>query len=90
VIGRTYTYQKLTQFSQGNNVLDAHASNTGGFLSEIHVFHHLNREGLLEKTEPISTLKQLSYRKYPFQKLNQLSQGDNMQDTAVSNIDGFL
>jgi hypothetical protein len=33
IICRKYSYQKLTQFSQGNHVLDAHASNTDGFLS---------------------------------------------------------
>jgi hypothetical protein len=26
-----YSFQKLTQFSQGHNVLDLHASNTYGF-----------------------------------------------------------
>jgi hypothetical protein len=30
---RKYSFQKLTQFSQGNNVLDALGSNTDGFLS---------------------------------------------------------
>jgi hypothetical protein len=30
---RKYSYPKLTQFSQANNVLDAPASNTDGFLS---------------------------------------------------------
>jgi hypothetical protein len=29
---RKYSFQKLTQFSEGNNVLDAPASNTNGFL----------------------------------------------------------
>jgi hypothetical protein len=28
-----YLYQKLTQFSQGNNVLDAPSSNTHGFFA---------------------------------------------------------
>jgi hypothetical protein len=32
-IGRKYYFQKLSQFSEGNNVLDASASNTHGFLS---------------------------------------------------------
>jgi hypothetical protein len=31
--GRKYSSQKLTQFLQGNNVLDAPASNIDGFLS---------------------------------------------------------
>jgi hypothetical protein len=32
-----YSFQKLTQFSQGNNVLDAAASNIKGFFGEIQV-----------------------------------------------------
>jgi hypothetical protein len=33
LIPREYTFQKLTQFLQGNNVLDAPASDKSGFLS---------------------------------------------------------
>jgi hypothetical protein len=33
LIGRHHYFQKLTQFSQGNNVLDAPLSNIGGFPS---------------------------------------------------------
>jgi hypothetical protein len=33
MIFRKYSFQKLTQFSEGNNVLDAPASNTDGFPS---------------------------------------------------------
>jgi hypothetical protein len=32
------SFQKLTQFSHGNNVLDAAASNIDGFLGEKQVF----------------------------------------------------
>jgi hypothetical protein len=32
MISSKYSFQKLTQLSQGNNVLDAHASNTDGFI----------------------------------------------------------
>jgi hypothetical protein len=32
MIWRKYSFQKLTQFTQGNNVLDAAASNTDGFV----------------------------------------------------------
>ena len=35
---RKHCIKKLTQYSQGINVLDAPASDTDGFLSEIHVF----------------------------------------------------
>jgi hypothetical protein len=45
VISRKYFFQKLTQFSQGNNVIHAAASNTHSFLSkDICVSSsHLNR-----------------------------------------------
>jgi hypothetical protein len=33
LICRMYSFQKLTQFSQGDNVLDAPTSNIDGFLS---------------------------------------------------------
>jgi hypothetical protein len=36
-----YSFQKLTQFSQGNNVLDAAASNIDGCLGGIHVLFKL-------------------------------------------------
>jgi hypothetical protein len=39
---RMYSFQKLIQFFQENNVLDAPASNTDGFLQEIHLFHQLS------------------------------------------------
>jgi hypothetical protein len=31
--GRQYSFQKLTPYSQVNNMLDAHTSNIDGFLS---------------------------------------------------------
>jgi hypothetical protein len=34
LLGRQYSFQKLTQFSQGNNMLDAPPSNLGGFPSK--------------------------------------------------------
>jgi hypothetical protein len=43
---RNYSIQKLMQFSQGNNVLDAPASKTDVFLGEIHIFLHFSRRGL--------------------------------------------
>jgi hypothetical protein len=44
--GRKYSFQKLTQLSQGTNVLDASASNTYGFLSRDTVFLKLSLIGL--------------------------------------------
>jgi hypothetical protein len=42
-----YSYQELTQFSQGNNVLDASVSNTTCFFLEIHVYLQFSRIGQL-------------------------------------------
>jgi hypothetical protein len=46
----------------------------------------------LEETEPKSTLKNLTCRKYLVQDVivNRFSQGNNMLDAAASNIDDFL
>jgi hypothetical protein len=81
-------FQKLTQFSQGNNVLDSTALTHMLFFQEIHVFHKLCWVGLFG-TEPISTLKNPSCRKFSFQKQTQFSQGNNVLDVAASNTDGF-
>jgi hypothetical protein len=42
MIYRKSSFQKRTQYKQGNNVLDAPASNTDGCLGEKHVFLHLS------------------------------------------------
>jgi hypothetical protein len=42
LIGRKDSFQKLTQFSHGNNVLEAAASNIDGFFEEIHVGFQLS------------------------------------------------
>jgi hypothetical protein len=86
LICRKYTFQKLTQFLQGNNVLDAPACDTSGFLSR-DTFLQLSQIAYLQ---PISTLKLLSCRKYSCQKLTQFSQGNNVLDVPASNADGFL
>jgi hypothetical protein len=45
--GRKYSFQNLTQFSQGNSVLDAAASNTDFFFfGDIYVFLQLGWIGL--------------------------------------------
>jgi hypothetical protein len=38
MICRKYSFQKLTQFSQGNNILDPAALTQMFFFGEIHVF----------------------------------------------------
>jgi hypothetical protein len=44
----------------------------------------------LHETKQISGLKQLSFRKYAFQKQTEFSQVNNVQDDADSNTHGFL
>jgi hypothetical protein len=46
MIDSKYSFEDLTQFSQGNNVIDAAASNIDGFFAEIHVFLQLRLIGL--------------------------------------------
>jgi hypothetical protein len=65
--GRQYSFQKLTQFSLGNNVLDAPISNIDGFLSRDTVFLHLSIQAYLEQSEFFSPLKTLMGRQYFFQ-----------------------
>jgi hypothetical protein len=44
LICRKYTFQKLTQFLQGNNVLDAPASDTSGFSLESYMCFYNSAE----------------------------------------------
>jgi hypothetical protein len=44
----------------------------------------------MEQRDPMSTLKQLSCRKYSFQNLKPFSQGNNMLDAAASNTNGLF
>jgi ABC-type uncharacterized transport system involved in gliding motility auxiliary subunit len=44
----------------------------------------------LKQKQPNFTLKHLSFRKYSFQNLNRVSQGNNVLDDADSNIDDFV
>jgi hypothetical protein len=46
MIFRKYFFQKLTQISLGNNVVDAAASYFHGFIGEIHLFLHFCRRSL--------------------------------------------
>jgi hypothetical protein len=61
------------------------------FFGENHVFLQLSAEyAYLCQRELISTLKNLSCRRYSFQKLTQFSQGNNVLDFPASNTDGSL
>jgi hypothetical protein len=88
---RKYSFQKLTEFSQGNQVLDAPASNTDNILP---------RDTCVSSTQmkrPIWTnislaqpLIYLTCKKYSLEKLTQFSQGNDLMDAPHCNIDAFL
>jgi hypothetical protein len=91
MICRKRSFQKLTQFLHGNNVLGAAACNIDGFLFwEIHLFLQLSWIGLFGTKWAFSTLKTLTCRKHSFLKRTQLSQRNNVLEAAASNIGGFL
>jgi hypothetical protein len=54
--------------------------------------HFLNLAELanLDQNEPFSKLKTMISRKYSYQKLTQLAEENNVLDSAVSTICGFL
>jgi hypothetical protein len=67
MICRQFFIQKLMQFSQGNNVIHAPASNTDGFFFKRHMsFINLDELAYLEKNEPFSTFKTMFHRIIPF------------------------
>jgi hypothetical protein len=66
-------------------VLDAASVNIDVFLERYMYFLNSAELAYLEQTDPISTLKRLSCRKYSFQKLTQFSPGNNMLDVPASN-----
>jgi hypothetical protein len=85
-----FSFQKLTQFSQRNNALEAPASNIDGFLcidtcvSSIQLNRHIwGKQSILPPETP--KLWEVS-----FQKLIQFSKGNNVLDAAASNTDGVL
>jgi hypothetical protein len=83
---RKYSFQEVSQFSQGNNELYAPAYNRNDFLWKDTCFFFFNwvEYAYLDQTEPMSTLKHLRGRKYSFQKVTQLSQGSNVLDVRAS------
>jgi hypothetical protein len=69
MICRKCSFQKLSPFSQGNNIRDAPVSHTHGFRGQINVFPQLNRIVLLKQNETFSNLKVQICRKYSFQNV---------------------
>jgi hypothetical protein len=73
---RKYSFQKLTQLSLGNNVIDLPASEPVISIERYMCLFNSAEEYYLEQRETISTFKNLSCRKYYFQTLMQLSHGN--------------
>jgi hypothetical protein len=67
LIRMKYSFPKLTQFSQGNSVLDAPTFDTDCFFMSDTCVIQLNWVRLLEQKEPNNTRKILIGRKYFFQ-----------------------
>jgi hypothetical protein len=53
-------------------------------------FFYSAEQASWEQTEPISTLRTMSFKKYSFPKLTQFSQGKNVLDAPASTSDGGL
>jgi hypothetical protein len=81
---------KRNQFSLGNNLLVFQLLTYMVFSAGIYVFLQLWWIGLFGRRKPISTLRNLTCKKYCFQRDSQFSQGNNVLDAAASNIDGFF
>jgi hypothetical protein len=81
---------KQSQFLQVNTVLDAPASNTDGFLWEIHTFHHITWTALFGTKWVFPIFITVICRKYCFPKLTEFSQENNVLDFAASSVFGFL
>jgi hypothetical protein len=85
---RKNSFQKLTQFSVRNNVLDATVSIVDHFCSRGTCVSSIQLSRTLWTKWPFSTLKCRICSQYSFKNyLN--SQENNVPDSAGSNIDGF-
>jgi hypothetical protein len=87
---KKYSYQKLTEFSQGSHVLDVPPTNTDGFLSRDTCFFNSAVKVFLEQRDPNTILINLSCRKYSYQKLTQFSHENNVLGAPASNTGDYL
>jgi hypothetical protein len=83
-------FSKTIMILTENNVLLSSASNTDDFLWEIPVFLQLSWIRLFGIKWAFSTFKTVICRSYSFQKLIQLSKGNNVLDATASSIHAFL
>jgi hypothetical protein len=87
---RKYSFQRLTQFTQGNNVPYYHASKTDGFLLSNSCLSstYLNRPIWSKQTYLHLVIPKL--KKVFIEKHTQFSLGNNAVVTPLSKKDGFL
>jgi hypothetical protein len=74
-------FQKVTQFSRGNNALDAHSSHSEGFLREIRIFLKLAKYSFGIKESHLY-LESYDWLKYSFEKLTQFSHRNKVFDAG--------
>jgi hypothetical protein len=67
-------FRKETQFSQGNNAVDAHSSHSERFLQQAHIFLNLAESAFLDHS--YVHLENYDWLKYSFKKLTQFSHGN--------------
>jgi hypothetical protein len=85
-----YFFSKNNSTPTRNNVLEAPASNTDGFLWEIHVFLHLSWIELFGRKWAFPHLEYSICKKFSFQKRPQFTKESNELDVTASNIDFLL
>jgi hypothetical protein len=87
---RKYFFQKLSQFTQGKNVLDVPAFTTDGFLWRVTCVSstYLNRS--IWNKMNISSSGKVWLQNYFFQKSIPFSQGNNVLDAPASKTEVFL
>jgi hypothetical protein len=93
MICRKISFQKLIQLSHGNNVLDAAPSNKDGILwrdTWVSSFTWIIIFGAERAYIHLETPKKPKVQEILLQTLTQFSQGNNVLNATLSNIDGFL
>jgi hypothetical protein len=90
VISRKYSFQKLTEFSQGNNVVNVAASTMHGFIWKDRCVSstQLNSSIWNKRTYVYSEFRKL--QEVFLWKASSLLTGKNVLDAPASNTDGFF
>jgi hypothetical protein len=83
-----HSFHMLTQFSQGDIVLQPPASNLHSFLQEIECFFHSLEKGYFAQRLCSSHFKTLRDRQYSFSKLTHFKLLNKVLDLLSSNICG--